>query len=69
MFADPIRTKSVGGRTWFGVFLLFSIAVSTCTSERYARETRDLEKQQLEVAKKQYQLDSLRFEHLKTHQK
>ena len=68
-FDDPLRVKPSGVRTWVALILLLTIAMSTCSTEAQMRENKELVKQQLEVAKKQYALDSLRFEHIKSHQK
>ena len=66
---DPINVKLSGLRAWVVPILIASIALSTCATEINTRNNTAVQQQQLEIAKKQYQLDSARFEYMKTHQK
>ena len=43
------------------VFLLCCIAFGQCSAEMRLSQANDLRKQRLEIAKRQYQLDSLRY--------
>ncbi len=60
-FDDPIRTKPAGTRTFFALFLLVIIALNTCSTERAVNENKEINKQRLEIAKRQYTLDSLQY--------
>ena len=66
---DPINVKLSGLRAWVVPMLIASIALSTCATEMNTRNNTAVQQQQLEIAKKHYQLDSARFEYMKTHQK
>lgn len=68
-FDDAIRVKLRGTAATVVVLLLLTIAMNTCSTEMQTRTNTELNKQQLEIAKKQYQLDSMRFEYMKNHQK
>ena len=68
-FDDAIRVKLRGTAATVVVLLLLTIAMNTCSTEMQTRTNTELNKQQLEIAKKQYQLDSMRFEYMKAHQK
>lgn len=68
-FDDAIRVKLRGTAATVVVLLLLTIAMNTCSTEMQTRTNTALNKQQLEIAKKQYQLDSMRFEYMKSHQK
>ena len=68
-FDDAIRVKLRGTAATVVVLLLLTIAMNTCSTEMQTRTNTELNKQQLEIAKKQYQLDSMRFEYMKSHQK
>lgn len=68
-FDDAIRVKLRGTAATVVVLLLLTIAMNTCSTEMQTRNNTELNKQQLEIAKKQYQLDSMRFEYMKSHQK
>lgn len=68
-FDDAIRVKLRGTAATVVVLLLLTIAMNTCSTEMQTRTNTELNKQQLEIAKKQYQLDSMRFEYMKLHQK
>ena len=65
----PINVKTTGFRACVLPLLVASIALSTCATEMNTRDSVKIQKQRLEVAKKQYTLDSLRFEYIKSHQK
>lgn len=60
-FDDPIRTKPAGTRTFFALLLLTIIALNTCSTERAVNENKEINKQRLEIAKRQYALDSLQY--------
>ncbi len=66
---DPIKVELSGFRAWIIPMLIASIALSTCATEMNTRNSVTLEKQRLDIAKKQYQLDSARFEYMRMHQK
>ena len=68
-FDDAIRVKLRGTAATVVVLLLLTIAMNTCSTEMQTRTNTALNKQQLEIAKKQYQLDSMRFEYMKSYQK
>ena len=68
-FDDAIRVKLRGTAATVVVLLLLTIAMNTCSTEMQTRTNTELNKQQLEIAKKQYQLDSMRFEYMKSYQK
>ena len=68
-FDDSIRVKLRGTAATVVVLLLLTIAMNTCSTEMQTRTNTALNKQQLEIAKKQYQLDSMRFEYMKSYQK
>ena len=61
--------KLSGCRAGIVLMLIVSIALSTCATEMNTRDSLEIQKQRLDVAKKQYTLDSLRFEYMKTYQK
>lgn len=69
LFDEPVRVKLRGTATLVMVLLLFSIAMNTCSTEQATREGNKINKERLELAKRQYALDSVRFEHIKSHQK
>ena len=61
---------SVGGiTTVFVVVLMFGLMSYTASIDNNLKESNELRRQQLDVAKQQYKLDSLRFEYMKTHEK
>ena len=66
---EPINVKPSGFRAWIVPVLVASIALSTCATEINTRNNTELQKQRLEIAKKQYKLDSLKLEYMKMHQK
>ena len=68
-FDDAIRVKLRGTAATVVVLLLLAIAMNTCSTEMQTRMNTELDRQQLEIAKKQYQLDSMRFEYMKAHQR
>ena len=59
---DPILVKLGGFRSWVLLVLIATIAANTCESNVNIIGANELKRQQLEVAKRQYTLDSLRFE-------
>lgn len=68
-FDDPINVKLSGVRSWLVPALIALIAFQTCATEMNTRNNTILEKEKLELAKKQYKLDSLKFEYTKMYQK
>ena len=66
---DPLLVKPAGVRTWLLIILVASIALNTCESAINTRGSNELKRMQLEQAKRQYTLDSLRFEYEKQHPK
>ncbi len=68
-FDEAFRVKWTGGRSIAVVLILLTIMMNTCSVERHMSESNDLRKQQLEQARRQYSLDSLRFEYMKHRQK
>lgn len=69
VFDDALRVKPGGCLSEFAFVLLLAITMNTCSTEMQTRETKEMTKQKLELAKKHYQLDSLRFEYMKQQQK
>lgn len=69
MFDDPIKVKLRGSIAAFGLLCLLAIAMSTCATEVQTRQNKEINQKRLEVAKKQYTLDSLRYEYMKSPQK
>lgn len=68
-FDDAFRIRWTGGRSIAVVLILLTIMMNTCSVERNMSESNELRKQQLEQSRRQYSLDSLRFEYMKRHQK
>lgn len=68
-FDDPIKVRLRGSVAAFGLILLMITAMNTCSTQVYVRENKEINNQRLDLAKKQYTLDSLRFEYMKLHQK
>lgn len=61
-WADNFKVKVVAnGRLMPITVLAFVIAVATMSVGNEIAKSNDLRRQELEVAKKQYQLDSLRY--------
>ena len=68
-FNEAFRVKWTGGRSIAVVMILLTIMMNTCATESHLRQSNELRKQQLEQSRRQYTLDSLRFEHMKRYQK
>lgn len=70
-YASSSRIRvSVGGiTTVFVVVLMFGLMSYTASIDNNLKESNELRRQQLDVAKQQYKLDSLRFEYMKKHEK
>ena len=70
-YASSNRIRiSVGGiTTVFVVVLMFGLMSYTASIDNNLKESNELRRQQLDVAKQQYKLDSLRFEYMKNHEK
>lgn len=70
-YASSSRIRvSVGGiTTVFVVVLMFGLMSYTASIDNNLKESNELRRQQLDVAKQQYKLDSLRFEYMKNHEK
>ncbi len=66
---DAFRVKWTGGRSIAVVLILLTIMMNTCAVETHLRQSNELRKQQLDQSKRQYALDSLRFEYMRQHQK
>lgn len=61
-WSDNFKVKVVAnGRLMPITILVFVIAVATMSVGNEIAKSNDLRRQELEVAKKQYQLDSLRY--------
>ena len=63
---SPIRTKWVGGRSWFIAIAVIGIWANIAGINFGVKESNKLEKQKLEEMRKQYSLDSLKFEYIKS---
>ncbi len=59
---DALRVKSTGVRVGVAICLLLIIAMNTCSTEMHTRMNTRLLKEQYDLARRQYALDSLRFE-------
>ena len=70
-YASSNRIRiSVGGiTTVFVVVLMFGLMSYTASIDNNLKESNELRRQRLDIAKRQYALDSLRFEYMKTHEK
>lgn len=68
-FDDPLKVRLRGSLATFGLILLMIIAMNTCSTQVYIRENKEIDNKRLELAKKQYTLDSLHFEYMKQRQK
>ena len=62
-FESPIRTKWVGGRSWFIAIAVVGMWINIAGINSGVKESNKLEKQKLEEMRKQYALDSLKFEY------
>ena len=59
---NKVEVETEGGPfKFFVALMLISMAVNMAASRRQLEEANELRKQELEVAKKQYALDSLRY--------
>ena len=67
--SNRIRVSVGGITTVFIVVLMFGLMSYTASIDNNLKESNELRRQQLDVAKRQYALDSLRFEYMKTHEK
>ena len=63
---NAIRVRLVGGRAFFAVACLVALVFNTCTTNVNTREIKDIKRQELEQLKRQYALDSLKFEYIKS---
>ena len=68
VFDEPIKVRLRGSAAIIGLMLLTVIAMNTCVSNTLAEQNTEINKQRLDVARKQYTLDSLRFEQIKIQQ-
>ncbi|MBQ2017740.1 MAG: hypothetical protein II208_04430 [Alphaproteobacteria bacterium] len=62
----PIRTKWVGGRSWLLAIAVAGIWLNISNIGSELKESNELERQKLEVMRKQFALDSLKFEYIKS---
>lgn len=67
--SNRIRISVGGTAIAFIAIMTFCVMCSTASIERELSESNDLRRQQLDIAKQQYKLDSLRFEHMKRYEK
>lgn len=67
--SNRIRVSVGGITTVFVVVLMFGLMSYTASIDNNLKESNELRRQQLDVAKQQYKLDSLRFEYMKNHEK
>ena len=59
---NKVEVETEGGPfKFFVALMLISMAINMAASRRQLEEANELRKQELEVAKKQYTLDSLRY--------
>lgn len=65
VFDDAFRVKWTGGRSILITGAVFAIMMAMFGIGSSLIKSNELRKQQLEQAKRQYTLDSLRFEYLK----
>jgi hypothetical protein len=65
-FDNAIRVKLTGGRAFFAVACLLALVFNTCATNVNTREIKDIKRQELEQLKRQYALDSLKFEYMKS---
>ncbi|MBO5946789.1 MAG: hypothetical protein J6Q44_01435 [Alphaproteobacteria bacterium] len=68
-FDKAFRVKWTGGHSIAVILILLTIMMNTCAVEHHLNKSNELRKLQLDQAKRQYSLDSLRFEYAKQHQK
>lgn len=68
VFNEPIKVRLRGSAAILGLMLLTVIAMNTCVSNTLTEQNTEINKQRLDVARKQYTLDSLRFEQIKIQQ-
>lgn len=68
VFDEPIKVRLRGSAAVLGLMLLTVIAMNTCVSNTLTEQNTEINKQRLDVARKQYTLDSLRFEQIKIQQ-
>ncbi len=65
-FDNAIRVKLTGGRSFVVAACLLALVFNTCTTNVNTREIKDIKRQELEQLKRQYALDSLKFEYMKS---
>ena len=65
-FDGPVRVKLTGGRAFVAVGCMFALMLNTCATEINTREIKEIKRQELEMLKRPYALDSLKFEYIKS---
>lgn len=65
VFDNPLLVRLKGGRWSLLVIALVVLSFNTCDLAHYVKESNKIKLQHLEQLRKQYALDSLRFEHMK----
>ncbi|MBO5663090.1 MAG: hypothetical protein J6S12_04515 [Alphaproteobacteria bacterium] len=65
-FDNAVRVKLTGGRSFVVAACLVALVFNTCTTNVNTREIKDIKRQELEQLKRQYVLDSLKFEYMKS---
>lgn len=65
-FDNAVRVKLTGGRSFVVAACLVALMFNTCTTNVNIRQIKDIKRQELEQLKRQYALDSLKFEYMKS---
>lgn len=68
-FGDRFRVNVGGGTMLVITVILLGVLTYTASISNELSRSNELRRQQLEVSKRQYMLDSLRFEYLKNMEK
>ncbi len=66
IFDNAIRVKLSGGRAFVVATCLVALVFNTCATQVNTREIKEIKRQELEQLKRQYALDSLKFEYMKS---
>ncbi len=65
-FDNAIRVKLSGGRSFVVAACLLALVFNTCATNVNTRKIKEIKRQELEQLKRQYALDSLKFEYMKS---
>mgnify|MGYP003298434895 CR=1 FL=1 len=66
---SPLRVKDDSGRSLIITMCILIMTVTMCSIDYHASVANEQREQQIELARRQYALDSLRFEHIKQHRR